>query len=192
MNERGKILVASDSGTFVLRFVGDVRLTLCVAIDDYLLQMFSDPTFEAVVVDLSEAEGIDSTSLGLLAKLAQETQEQTGRSALLVSDTGDVHRALQSVGVDDLFEATEAASHELSSRVLPPSYLDEAGRVALRERVLDAHRRLMSLNEANAKEFKDLVAQLEALDKAGDKAGDEVIAVAGSAKPSSVLAASRE
>jgi len=192
VNQRGKILVASDSGTFVLRFVGDVRLTLCVAIDDYLLQMFSDPTFETVVVDLSEAEGIDSTSLGLLAKLAQETQKQTGRSALLVSDTGDVHRALQSVGVDDLFEATEAASHELSPRVLPPSYLDEAGRVALRERVLDAHRRLMSLNEANAKEFKDLVAQLEALDKAGDKAGDEVIAVAGSAKPSSVLAASRE
>ena len=64
--------------------------------------------------------------------------------------------------------------------------------MALRERVLDAHRRLMSLNEANAKEFKDLVAQLEALDKAGDKAGDEVIAAAGSAKPSSVLAASRE
>jgi len=106
--ERGRILVASDGGTFLLRFVGDVRLTLCVAIDDYLQQMFNDPDFEAVVVDLSQAQGLDSTSLGLLVKLAQETHTQTGKKALLVSSEGDVHRALQSVG-ENLFKTDCAA-----------------------------------------------------------------------------------
>jgi len=164
LSERGRILVASDSGTFLLRFVGDVRLTLCIAIDDYLQQMLGDPNFEAVVVDLCEAQGLDSTSLGLLAKLAQETLMQTGKEALLVSKGGDVLRALQSVGVDELFEITAAVTTDAS-----PSNLDCSGsqlneESAVRKRVLEAHQRLMALNEANAAAFKDLVAQLEALE----------------------------
>jgi len=165
--ERGRILVASDGGTFLLRFVGDVRLTLCVAIDDYLQQMFNDPDFEAVVVD----------SLGLLVKLAQETHTQTGKKALLVSSEGDVHRALQSVGVDDLFEITSeitpssVASSAVTTAVTtevnpsqPYSASDDLKEEsAIRKRVLEAHRRLMALNDVNAAAFKDLVAQLEAL-----------------------------
>ena len=40
--------------------------------------MFDDPEFASVWVDLCEAEGIDSTTLGLLAKLAL-TGERTFR-----------------------------------------------------------------------------------------------------------------
>ncbi len=173
MSERGRILVASDSGTFLLRFVGDVRLTLCVAIDDYLQQMFCDPDFEAVVVDLSEAQGLDSTSLGLLVKLAQETLRQTGKEALLLTKDGDVHGALQSVGVDELFEITSAVTSsvvassavvkEVNSSPLECASDDLKEERAIRKRVLEAHQRLMALNEANAAAFKDLVAQLEAL-----------------------------
>lgn len=168
MSERGRILVASDGGTFLLRFVGDVRLTLCVAIDDYLQQMFRDPDFEAVVVDLSQAQGLDSTSLGLLVKLAQETLLQTGKEALLVTSGGDVHRALESVGADDLFEITSAITSSAVTTEVIPSQVTAASddlteESAIRKRVLEAHRRLMALNEANAATFKDLVAQLEAL-----------------------------
>ena len=66
----GQVLAASDGGAYVLRFVGDVRLTLCASIEDYIEQMLDDPQFSSVWVDLCDAEGIDSTTLGQLAKLA--------------------------------------------------------------------------------------------------------------------------
>ena len=64
----GRILAADHNGAYALKLVGDVRVNLCSAIDDYLEHMFNDPGFESVMVDLCEAEGIDSTTLGLLAK----------------------------------------------------------------------------------------------------------------------------
>ena len=76
--QEGRILAASHDGAYVIRFVGDVRLTLCTTIDDYFQHMFEDPEFTSVWVDLCEAEGIDSTTLGLLAKLALKVKENYG------------------------------------------------------------------------------------------------------------------
>ena len=36
----GRILAASHNGAYVIRFEGDVRLTLCTSIDDYFQKMF--------------------------------------------------------------------------------------------------------------------------------------------------------
>ena len=66
----GRILAAEHEGAYALKMVGDVRVSLCATIDDYLQHMFEDSSFDSVLVDLCEAEGIDSTTLGLLAKLA--------------------------------------------------------------------------------------------------------------------------
>ena len=66
----GKILVAEQGGAFVIKMVGDVRLTFCTALDDFLERMFASPGFVSVIVELGEADNIDSTTLGQLAKLA--------------------------------------------------------------------------------------------------------------------------
>ena len=63
--QEGKILAASHDGAYVIRLEGDVRLTLSTTIDEYIQRMFQDPAFASVWVDLCEAEGIDSTTLGL-------------------------------------------------------------------------------------------------------------------------------
>lgn len=41
MMTTGKIQFAESEGTFVLKFVGDVRLTLCAALDAYIEKIFS-------------------------------------------------------------------------------------------------------------------------------------------------------
>ena len=48
--QEGRILAASHNGAYVIRFVGDVRLTLCTTIDDYFQKMYSDPQFASVCV----------------------------------------------------------------------------------------------------------------------------------------------
>ena len=56
----GRVLAARQDGAYVLRLVGDVRLNLCVTIEDYVDNMLNDPAFSSVWVDLCDAEGIDS------------------------------------------------------------------------------------------------------------------------------------
>jgi anti-anti-sigma factor len=159
MMTTGKIQFAESEGTFVLKFIGDVRLTLCAALDAYIEKIFSVLTFDAIIIDLTETDGIDSTSLGLLAKLSILSRQKVGFLPTLVSTQDDMNRLLQSMGFDQVFtivsEVTPSAS-ELED--LPGQELSEE---LVKDKVLEAHRILMNLNDHNREAFRDLVNALE-------------------------------
>ena len=113
-----------------------------------------------MVVDLTEAVGIDSTSLGLLAKLSLRTKERIHEVPTLVSTNEDITRILQSMGFNDqIFTiVTDSYAPEDSLSEIPADNIDE--HVAARH-VLEAHQVLMELNENNKNEFRDLVTELE-------------------------------
>ena len=157
---RGRILVGEQGGVHVMLFRGDVRLTLCKALDDYLADVLKDPCIRSIVVDLSETENIDSTSLGLLAKLSIESGRRFGYRPTLVSTRPDITRIIEAMGLDDVFNLVhEQLAHEEQLGELPPCAANED---QVRTRVLEAHRILMGLNEQNREVFRDLVATLEA------------------------------
>ena len=74
-----------------------MRLTLCSTIDEYFQRMFDDPDFASVWVDLCDAEGIDSTTLGLLAKLALKIKEKFGFEPAIYSCDPGINRLLKSM-----------------------------------------------------------------------------------------------
>lgn len=156
----GRILVGSHDGVYIMLFEGDVRLTLCTAVDEYLDRMFKDRAFKSVLVDLSRTDSIDSTSLGLLAKLSIQADKIFRYTPTLVSTNGDVTRILLSMGFEDVFHIVESPlEHSAQLAELPPVASDHE---EMRERVLEAHRTLMLMNETNREAFQDLVATLEA------------------------------
>jgi anti-anti-sigma factor len=155
----GQVLAAQKSGAYVLRLVGDVRLTLCASIEDYIESMLNDPGFKSVSVDLCDAEGIDSTTLGQLAKLAISVHKRFGfRPAVFCCDAG-INRLLQTMGLDRLFEMYEktccATGCNQSIPMIPGTEDD------VRARVLEAHRVLMDVSPENRARFSELVASLE-------------------------------
>ena len=105
--QNGRILAAHHDGAYVIRFVGDVRLTLCTTIDDFFQQMFDDPDFASVWVDLCEVEGVDSTTLGLLARLALKVKESYGFEPAIYSCDPGINRLLKSMGFHRLFQLHE-------------------------------------------------------------------------------------
>lgn len=163
----GRILVAEEDGVFLMRFEGDVRITLCAAVDNFLDTMLDSPTFKAVIVDLCNAQGIDSTALGILAKLSIQVQNRFSKVPDLICDQPQLLRLLHSMGFDDVFcirkdrtPIERALSPVNNHRTLEASTaLSEA---EMHRRVLEAHRTLMGLNPANLERFRDLVATLEA------------------------------
>ena len=66
----GRILVTEHDGMNIIRLVGDVRLTLCISFDEFIKNMFEQHNLRSVIFDLRDAEGIDSTTLGLMAKIS--------------------------------------------------------------------------------------------------------------------------
>ena len=155
----GRILVANGNGTYLLKFVGDVRLGLGAAFDEFLDRLFQNDNLCSVLVDVSAAEGIDSTSLGVLARLSIQSKKRLGCVPTLVSTHPDITRLLTAMGFDDVFHIVkEPLRDECQLGELPKSEMSQA---ELRQRVLAAHRTLMALNDDNRERFQDLVSTLE-------------------------------
>ena len=155
----GKILYAEQDGIHVLKFVGDVRVTLGPTIGGFLTQLGECEDFKSIVIDLTETEGIDSTSLGLLAKISIKTKDAFKSVPTIISPNEDITRILVSMGFNQVFVivkelVTECGQlDEISAEIVSES--------SLREQVIEAHKVLMSLNEHNREEFRDLVEALE-------------------------------
>ncbi len=155
----GKILYAERNGIHVLKFVGDVRLTLGPTISAFLEQLRSNASFKSMIIDLTETETIDSTALGLIAKISICTQESFNSTTTIVSPREDVTRVLTSMAMEQVCViSTDQISAETGLRELPQEIASED---VLREQVLEAHKILMSLTPENYEKFQDLVDALE-------------------------------
>ncbi len=152
-------MAAQHDGCYLLKFVGDVRVTLCKTIDDYIEIMLSDEAFTDVAVDLSEVEGIDSTTLGLLANLSMQVRERLGYRPIVYSPRPGITRLLSSMGFQTIYTITaDLPQSKDNLDALPISGITEEG---CRERVIEAHRILMDINEKNRAKFQPLISMLE-------------------------------
>lgn len=155
----GQIMHGSHNGVEVLCYQGDVRHTLCVALDQYLQQLLRRPDLRGFVVDLTGAEGIDSTNLGILARLARAMQKAALPQVTLISNQPDINELLEAVGFDDVFDIVEALDTVMDEVTEIP--VQESGDPASNRLLLEAHQALMSLNEANRLKFRDVAQAFE-------------------------------
>ncbi len=156
---QGQILVAQQSGDFLLKFCGDLRVTLCGSLNRYLETIFASSKVNSVVVDLLEAKGLDSTTLGLLAKLALHCQRHYQLQPQLFCTDPGLLRLLECMSLDELFvvyRQTPEQRPALTELEVVSAPVDE-----MRQQVLDAHRTLVALNPDSGSEFTDLIAALE-------------------------------
>lgn len=157
--EQGQILVANRDGAQVIKLVGDVRLTLCVSFDKFIESMFNGETPCSVLFDLTQAEAIDSTTLGLMAKIAILSRERCDVVPVVFSTNSGINRLLDTMGFDDIFEIVQ--EEHVDDRPCKHLSVDDIDENSAKERVLEAHQILMELNTANRETFRDLVNTLE-------------------------------
>jgi anti-anti-sigma regulatory factor len=132
---------------------------MCTALDQYFQGMFAEPDFVSVWVDVTEADGLDSTTLGMLAQLAIQTRERFHFRPAIFSINPSIDRLLDTMGFDQLFERRNECCNTDASIKEIPAVACEEGEVA--KQVLAAHRTLMSISDENAGAFRDLVTTLE-------------------------------
>ncbi|MBV1879163.1 MAG: STAS domain-containing protein [Pseudomonadales bacterium] len=155
----GKVFFAERNNVHVLKFVGDVRVVLSPTITRFLNNIKTIAGLKSIVIDLTETTGIDSTTLGLLAKISLQSQDTLGAKPTLISTNENITRILASMGFEQVFVIVNQliGEYELLAE-LPARLVTDA---ELREQVLEAHKILMSLNDKNHDCFYELVNELE-------------------------------
>lgn len=151
---------AEHNGTYVLKLRGDVRVPICTSLESFIEDhLLNDKRLRAVMIDLTETDSIDSTALGLLAKIAVALRELNLGKPIILCLSSDINRILASMGFDEVFrilQTTAALRDRLDE--LPDEVLSEA---EVTQCVIDAHRTLMGLSENNQQTFRSLVDALE-------------------------------
>ena len=155
----GKVLHATHDGVHVLRFVGDIRYTLSPSVDRFLKEIFAGPPPAGFIIDLTETDSIDSTNLGLFARIAKSMKHLNGSRVTILSDRADINAVLTSMAFDEVFDIVSHTSLETGADEELLQYKSDKG--TLSRTVLESHRALMALSERNEKMFHDVVTTLE-------------------------------
>lgn len=157
MSDEGRVLYAKQGGTCVLRFQGPIRYTMAHSLDRFLDDLFARDPPRSVVADLSETESIDSTGIGLLAKLAKAQRRAGFGNPVLFSSNPDVNEVLSSVCLDDVFDLADQAPDGPPGRCVEAT---EPSPPQLAHTILEAHRALSEISEDNRVKFRDVVEGL--------------------------------
>ena len=159
----GKIYVAIADNVCVIKLAGDIRLTLSSSIDNYIEKLFTSKfPYKNIVIDLMETEAIDSTSLGLLAKISLYAQQRFSIKPTIFSTNPSITKLLTSVGFSQIFNIETGFDSHLEAIKCKELKTSESGNEKkVREKVIEAHKILMSLNNENKEAFRELVNTLE-------------------------------
>tara|TARA_B100000767_G_scaffold23831_1_gene21097 strand:- start:5560 stop:6054 length:495 start_codon:yes stop_codon:yes gene_type:complete len=148
-----------DKDSFWLKLDGDVRVPWCVSLETYCEAVIKQSGIKSVYVDLVTATNLDSTTLGVLAKVAVYTQKYCGQQAVLFCLNEDIQRLIISMGFSSVFDIQhEFGDIELNFEDLPILDCTEND---IKDVVIAAHKALMELTEDNRACFGGLVESLE-------------------------------
>jgi anti-anti-sigma factor len=153
-----KILYALKDHVCFIRMIGDIRHTLSSGFDAVIKQVIREGKISEFIIDLCEAKYIDSTNLGMLARIAGYSAEKSDVKPTLLSCNQDITNVLLNMGFDGYFTISttrEETAEELQEPPTMDDSRDEKSRI-----ILEAHEALMDMNENNREMFSDVVEVL--------------------------------
>jgi anti-anti-sigma factor len=156
----GHVTHAQKEGFHVLRYFGRVDYMLATSINRFADRMIEKGGVGGLIFDLTEAENLDSTNLGLLARIAERVQNAGGGRSVIVSTSDNINCVLRSMCFDQIFEIVTDPT-DFSAVSDDEIEAEAQTQEELLNTMLDAHRKLVSLSETDRLQFQDVVACLE-------------------------------
>ena len=153
----GKILYAEQNGTYVIHMIGAVRFTISQGLDELIKQITTDENVQDIVVDLTEADYLDSTNFGLLAKIANFSITKLKHKPSLFCSKNEINTVLHTMSFEQAFNISDSWKSDMDT------FKDITGSTPPNLKLLlEAHRNLSVMNPKNAERFHDVVELLEA------------------------------
>ncbi len=155
--DRGRYFYAEKDEITYIKMVGNLKYTTSSGFDHFVDGLI-ERGFKNVVIDLSEATYIDSTNLGLIAKIAGRARNNPNMHVSIVSPNEDINEILRSVRFDKLFTIVEDMEKVDELKEIPDEQRDKHDDLQM---LIKAHKALIDIDEENRPQFKDVVELLE-------------------------------
>ncbi|MBV1908570.1 MAG: hypothetical protein KUG78_04570 [Kangiellaceae bacterium] len=155
----GSILSARVDSVEYIRFVGVIRYSQCAGLEAHIDSVFSNPDFTEVAIDLEQAEMLDSTALGLLARISIEFKSISQQKPVIFLQNGELGHILKRVCFDQVFSiiAKPAKGEEIDFVELASVSQNED---QILQSVVSAHKSLSEISESNESFFTDITDAL--------------------------------
>ena len=146
--------VAAVAGVVCVKISGAANFNASPGFKAVAQQLCADQG-HALLMDLTDCVTMDSTFLGVLARLSQRMNQPIE----LLNPADRILSLLDNLGVLELFKIGHGANPLTTA--LEKAEVASADKRELTETSLDAHRLLMELNAENIPRFKDVTRFLE-------------------------------
>ena len=156
MDKDVKYLFAHKDGKYFIKIVGSARYTNCGDFGSFVQNdLLQDQSCKDILVDLSDTDFLDSTNLGLLAKIAGFILTKFKHRMTIICPDQSIKNVLLNTGFDQIMLIIENPDEfALELENLPDVSIEDK---ALAKLMLDAHKTLMNINDKNLQEYKTVV-----------------------------------
>jgi anti-anti-sigma factor len=154
MPDDGHVLYARQGDTWVLRFEGNIRYTMAHAVDVFLDQLFAHENPGRVCADLNATTAIDSTGIGLLAKIANGLRGAGREMPIIFSANPEIVETLRNVCLDEVCTIIAGAPEAIAESEIPATTPNER---ELARTIVAAHCLLCDMCEKNRAQFQSVV-----------------------------------
>ncbi len=153
---KGRYLYRRDGARVFFKMKGYLKFTESFGLD-HLIDTLLGQEIDQVLIDLNDVTYIDSTNLGIIARIA-EAMRQKKSTLTIFSGNDDVNDILASVGFDKVCLILN--EHEDLRNLEEISSLDVQGK-EMAESMIRAHRKLIEMNDGNREIFQDIIELME-------------------------------
>jgi anti-anti-sigma regulatory factor len=171
----GNYFFLREGETIFFKFKGNLKYSMGSKFDAFLDKFLESGgacmgSFNNIIIDLSEADFIDSTNLGFLAKIADFVDEKYNKNkkVTIYSPKEDINTILESVRFDEVFLLLKENIKNSGAE-----FKEINGDISKKDRdmatmMLEAHQALVKVNEKNADAFCDVIDLLQESVKKSD------------------------
>ncbi len=155
----GSIFAARIDDIEYIKFFGTVRYSHCGGLESHIDSLFENKDFDEVVIDLEDAEILDSTALGLVARIAIELKKYSEHKPVIFLSRGELSNILRRVCFDQVFniivDHNNPEHGELRELTSQPQNEER-----VLERVVSAHKHLAKIDKGNEALYRDITGAL--------------------------------
>ena len=157
--ELGKIFYAHEDDRCFIKLAGDMKYPISNELSRVINDVCANEDNKIFVIDLSDVTSIDSTNLGLMAKIARCAHERKCDMPIIISINENINIILRSMGLGDVFKIVNMR-HEVATHLVGVNPLKNEQKQSLSRIMLDAHETLIEVNENNRNKFEDVCSLL--------------------------------
>lgn len=162
IEKEDKFLAGEFEGNIFIKLIGNSTMRNSKTLEEYLNKILTGEKKD-IILDFEECNYMDSTMLGLIAKIALKIKKIWLQEIIAINLDNSILMSIKSTGIDKLLNLIEknVINKKDSEELEELENQDFDSKEEKTQHILESHKTLVNLNEENKLIFQNVVNLLE-------------------------------